>query len=143
MNEKSLSNGESAKSERIRRAVPRCALLPQTLLMTLPVIPAPATETTQDGTFIVRDDVAVVAQSAELIEVAARFVDDVQADAGFTLRRQVRYHGHDRHGGLEEVAPVAGLRADGNEDADERYGLEITGDGVRVWVLRRRACIAG
>ena len=133
MNEMSLSNGESAKSERIRRALPRCALLPQTLLMTLPVIPAPATETTPGGTFVVRDDVAVVAQSAELAEVAARFVDDVRADAGFTLAGTSGITVMIDTAGLEEVAPVAGLRADGNEDADERYGLEVAGDGVRVW----------
>ncbi|GAA0618794.1 family 20 glycosylhydrolase [Kribbella sandramycini] len=35
-------------------------------------------------------------------------------------------------GGLEGVPAAAGLRADG-VDVDERYGVEITADGVRVW----------
>jgi hexosaminidase len=106
--------------------------------MTLRVIPAPATETSQDGTFVVRVAAGVVAagvvaESAELIDLAARFVDDVQADTGFTLAAKAGITVALDATGLNEAAPASGVRADGNDNADERYGLEVTADGVRVW----------
>ena len=77
----------------------------------------------------------VAVQSAELAAVAAQFVEDVRArrrhlarvrsSPGITLLLD--------SAGLDDVAPASGLRADGNADADERYGLEITSEGVRVW----------
>lgn len=103
--------------------------------MNLPIIPAPATTTTDgDGSFVVGDAVGVVVQSPELAGLAARFVDDVQVDSGVVLSLEspgitVVIDA----AGLEEIAPTSGLRADGNADADERYGLEIGGEGVRVW----------
>ncbi|TCO34155.1 hexosaminidase [Kribbella steppae] len=104
--------------------------------MNLPVIPAPATATAHDGTLIVGAALGVVVQSADLAEVAARFVEDIQVDAGIALSPEsagitLLIDGD----GIDDIAPAAGLRADGQAitDADERYGLEITGEGVRVW----------
>ncbi|MEV0801602.1 family 20 glycosylhydrolase [Kribbella sp. NPDC050281] len=101
--------------------------------MNLPLIPAPATTATAGGTFAVGGTVGVVVQSPELAGPAARFIEDVRLDSDVVLSREAT-------GitvlidstGLDEVAPAAGLRAD-NASADERYGLEITGEGVRVW----------
>ncbi|WP_460665302.1 beta-N-acetylhexosaminidase [Kribbella swartbergensis] len=102
--------------------------------MNLPVIPAPATATAHDGTLLVGDALGIVVRSAELADLAARFAADVQLDAGIALSAgsagiTVLIDGD----GLDDVAPAAGLRADGQVTADERYGLEISGDGVRVW----------
>ena len=102
--------------------------------MTIPVIPAPATATAHDGTLNLTDALGVAVQSAELAAVAARFVEDVELDAGISLASEspgitVLIDS----AGLDDVAPASGLRADGNADADERYGLEITSEGVRVW----------
>jgi hexosaminidase len=102
--------------------------------MALPLIPAPATTTTPgDATFVVGDAVGVVVQSPELADVAARFVEDVHDDTSLTLSTDspgitVLIDGD----GIDAVAPAAGLRANG-EDVDERYGLEVSRDGVRVW----------
>ena len=102
--------------------------------MNLPLIPAPATTTTHDGTFVVTDGLGVVVQSPELAGLAERFVADVQVDAGIAL-----FPGSAGitvlidSDGIDGLAPAAGLRADGNASADERYGLEITSEGVRVW----------
>ena len=107
--------------------------------MNLPLIPAPATATTHDGTFIVTNGLAVVAQPAELADLAARFVEDVQLDAGVALTAAPDSAGLtlliDR-AGIDDIAPASGRRADGKAitgDADERYGLEVTSEGVRVW----------
>ena len=109
--------------------------------MTLPLIPAPATATTQDGTLVVGDTFGVVVQSAELADLAARFVEDVRLDAGIALSlAPVRDSTGGSHitllidrAGIDGTAPASGLRADRDENADERYGLEITNDAVRVW----------
>jgi hexosaminidase len=109
--------------------------------MSLPLIPAPVTTTTHDGTFVVNAGLAVVAQSAELADLAARFVKDVQLDAdiAFTVTSESAGPGITLligSDGIDEIAPASGLRADGKAitgDADERYGLEITSAGVRVW----------
>jgi hexosaminidase len=102
--------------------------------MTLPLIPAPTTVTTSDGTLTVADGFGVTAQATELSDLASRFIDDVRLDAGISLAP-------DSPGmtlllsrdGLDDLAPAAGLRADGNDAADERHGLQITPDGIRVW----------
>jgi hexosaminidase len=101
--------------------------------MSLPVIPAPATTTTHDGTYTMSSTTGVVVQSPELAGTAERFVDDVRRDSGLALSigspGVTVLLGDD---GLDSVPPVAGLRADGDE-VDERHGLEITTEGVRVW----------
>ncbi|WUJ71875.1 beta-N-acetylhexosaminidase [Kribbella soli] len=102
--------------------------------MNLPLIPAPATTTTHDGTFVVTDGLGVVVQSPELAGLAERFVADVRVDADIAL-----FPGSAGitvlidSDGIDGLAPAAGLRADGNASADERYGLEIASEGVRVW----------
>ncbi|MEV5964005.1 family 20 glycosylhydrolase [Kribbella sp. NPDC051952] len=101
--------------------------------MTVPVIPAPAVQTSQDATFVVRAEVGIEAVAAELLEIADRFVADVQGDVGFTLAGESGIAVSIDATGLDEVVVAAGVRADGDALADERYGLEVAGDGVRVW----------
>jgi hexosaminidase len=110
--------------------------------MNLPLIPAPATTTADDGTLILGETVAVVVQSAELADIAARFVEDVRIDAGIalTLAPEPVASPHITlridTAGIENIPPAAGLRADGKaptDDADERHGLEITRYGLHVW----------
>ncbi|MFE6030688.1 beta-N-acetylhexosaminidase [Streptomyces niveus] len=112
--------------------------------MNLPLIPAPATATTHDGTLLVGDDLGVVVRSAELTGIAERFVNDVRIDSGIALTLAPdRPSAAGPHialvidsSGVEAIAPASGLRADGKAitgDADERHGLEITEEGVRVW----------
>ncbi|TDW19488.1 beta-N-acetylhexosaminidase [Kribbella kalugense] len=102
--------------------------------MSLPLIPAPTTASTDDGTFAVTDALGV-SYPPELATIAVHFADDLEADSGITLTPGAigitLELGRD---GLDDVAPAAGLRADGREaDADERYGLEVTTDGIRIW----------
>ena len=102
--------------------------------MNLPLIPAPATATSSDGTLLVSGAVGVVVQAAELAAIAARFVADVHVDAGIalTLGSPGITLLIDRDG-IDDIPPASGLRADGQTAADERHGLEITAEGVRVW----------
>jgi hexosaminidase len=115
-------------------AKPPATTPPDWSLMNLPVIPAPATATAYDGALLVGEALGVVVQSPELADLAARFAADVELDAGIRLSTgsagiTVLIDGD----GLDDIGPAAGLRADGAAAADERYGLEISGDGVRVW----------
>ncbi len=104
--------------------------------MSFPVIPAPATATAHSETLVISDAFGVIVENAELAELAVRFVEDVQIDAGITLAPgSAGITLLIDSAGLDDVVPAAGLRADGKAiiDAGERYGLEITSEGVRVW----------
>ncbi|MDX3002994.1 family 20 glycosylhydrolase [Kribbella solani] len=98
--------------------------------MSLPVIPAPAQTTAADGTYTLTATTGIAVAAPDLAGPATRFIQDVALDtgleltgtAGITLAIEP----------VDEVDPVAGLRADG-ESVDERHGLEITGEGIRVW----------
>jgi hexosaminidase len=102
--------------------------------MSLPLIPAPATTTTHDGAYTLSSRSSVVARSPRLADLAGRFMKDVRRDSGLkpgtpaapgiTLLLA--------DDGLDEVPPAAGLRADGSA-VDERYGLEVAAEGIRVW----------
>ncbi|WP_433160966.1 beta-N-acetylhexosaminidase [Kribbella sp. CA-247076] len=101
--------------------------------MNLPVIPAPAVSATHTGTLTVGPGFGVAAHSPELTDLAARFVEDVRLDTGLALSPgSGGITVHLDADGLDDVVPAAGLRADG-QAVDERYGLEITGEGARVW----------
>jgi hexosaminidase len=96
----------------------------------LPVIPAPASSSTSDGSFAVGAGHGIAAPPAELAGIAERFVADLALDTGLTLTGDA---------GItlalepvDDVPPAAGVRADG-DGVDERHGLEITTDGIRVW----------
>jgi hexosaminidase len=117
--------------------------MPQNRRMSLPVIPAPTTTTTSDGTFTLSGESGVAVQSPELAGPAALFVSEVRLDTGLTLTPPViRDQAADSTAaaitvlladdGLDDVPSAAGLRADGDA-VDERYGLDITSEGVRVW----------
>jgi hexosaminidase len=102
--------------------------------MNLPLIPAPAATTTSAGTLVIGDGLGIVVPP-ELADLAARFADDVRIDSGIALSlgAPAGITALIDSAGIDDVAPASGLRADGNDLADERYGLEITGAGVRVW----------
>ncbi|MFD7156183.1 beta-N-acetylhexosaminidase [Kribbella sp. NPDC059898] len=93
------------------------------------MIPAPATTTPGEGTYTLTSTTGISAPP-ELAGPAARFVEAVQADTGLTLTGS--------SGIIIELAPVdgvppaTGLRADGAE-MDERYGVDVSAGGVRVW----------
>lgn len=109
--------------------------------MALPLIPAPARVTASAGSFELGSGLPVVVGSAELSATAQQFIDDVRVDTGVMLALAgtarttpaitVSLAGDD----LGAVAPAAGVRADGRSttDGDERHGLSIAADGVRVW----------
>jgi hexosaminidase len=97
--------------------------------MNLPLIPAPATATAFDETFVLTSASGVV-HSSELAGPVARFLEDVQLDAGLTLTGDSGIHVDLRS--VAGVPPAAGLRADGAA-LDERHGVEVTPEGVRVW----------
>ncbi|NUR95315.1 MAG: hypothetical protein HOV67_08665, partial [Kribbellaceae bacterium] len=98
--------------------------------MDLPVIPTPATLTVSDETFTLTSTSGITAPP-ELGAVAARFLEAVAADTGLALTGS--------SGITVELAPVdgvppaIGVRADGATEADERYGVEVSGGGARVW----------
>ncbi|HEY3559263.1 MAG TPA: family 20 glycosylhydrolase [Kribbella sp.] len=102
--------------------------------MTPPVIPLPMTTTTHDGAFSLGGGFGVVVEAAELAGVVGRFVEDVRLDCGLALSTQAApgITVALADDGLDEVPPAAGLRADGSA-VDERHGVEVTAEGVRVW----------
>ncbi|TCC17507.1 hypothetical protein E0H58_37740 [Kribbella speibonae] len=105
---------------------PGCPVLPQTR----PMIPAPALLTSADGTFTLTTSSGVTAPP-ELADPVARFVEDVELDGGLALTGSAGITVE--LAPVDDVPPAAGLRADGDEGADERYGLEVAATGVRVW----------
>ncbi|MCA0307774.1 MAG: beta-N-acetylhexosaminidase [Actinobacteria bacterium] len=110
--------------------------------MTLPIVPAPAhaTELT-DHVELGGDGLSVVACPRELFVTAQRFVDDVKLETGLALSLATAAPGAPAitvalaGDGLDAVAPAGGVRADGKSgtDGDERHGISITTDGLRVW----------
>ncbi|HEY4569139.1 MAG TPA: family 20 glycosylhydrolase [Kribbella sp.] len=98
--------------------------------MSLPLIPAPATTTSADGTFSLTTGSGLVVESPELAGTAARFVADVELDSGLTLTGDSGITV--LIDSVDDVVPVEGVRADG-ATVDERHGLKITTDGIRVW----------
>lgn len=100
------------------------------------LIPLPCTVELGADTFDLRDSDVVVAP-AELAELARVFIQDVLTDRGPELVVQnagpgaIRLEFGDL--GLQALPATAGTRADGREGADERYGLSVAADGIRVW----------
>lgn len=100
------------------------------------VIPAPIHVVRAGGTWQVGDG-ARIAGPVELAAVIARFVDDVRVDTGLRL---LPVGGADHvdvrvdwdAAGLDGLPASEGVRADGADDADERYGLEISEAGALV-----------
>ena len=102
----------------------------------VPVIPAPVHVVRAGGTWQVGDG-AVIDGPGDLAAVIARFVDDLRVDTGLhlvpagpgaTVDVRVEWDA----AGLDGLPAPYGVRADGAEDADERYGLEITPAGALV-----------
>lgn len=109
--------------------------------MFLPLVPAPVRVAAQDGSIEIGDGLGVAVDSPEITATVQRFIDDVRVDAGITLSPveqavaapviTVALASDD----LDTVAPAGGVRADGKTgaDSDERHGIAITADGIRVW----------
>ncbi|MCV2394864.1 beta-N-acetylhexosaminidase [Actinotalea sp. M2MS4P-6] len=128
--------------------------------MSLPVIPAVQTAGPGEGGFPLSGAGPLVVTDPALAPVVAVFLDDLHADTGLRLdvvvdatidATAVRTTAAtaDRAiagvpqitvelavDGLDAVATAAGLRADGRRDADERHGIDITPDHVRVWAAQ-------
>lgn len=119
--------------------------------MSLPIIPRPAQVEPGERGVVVEDGMPVVAGHAALSAVAKTFAHDLRADTGIALRVEADAAAPAVPGitltiaedGLEGVEPSAGLRADGLRVADERYGLEIGADGIRVWGSTAEAVFRG
>lgn len=111
--------------------------------MTLPLIPNPAATTTGDtDALAVRDGMAVVVPSPDLLPTVRRFIDDVRTDAGVALALSAEPVANPAitvaldTAHLDSIAPAGGLRADGASpigSADERHRITIDADGIRVW----------
>ncbi|GAA1158394.1 family 20 glycosylhydrolase [Kribbella jejuensis] len=97
--------------------------------MDLPVIPAPATLTVSDETFTLTATSGVTTPP-ELAGPVARFVEAVAADTGLVLTGSSGITVE--LAAVDGVPPSTGLRADGGQ-TDERYGVEVSAGGVRVW----------
>ncbi|RZT19693.1 hexosaminidase [Kribbella sp. VKM Ac-2569] len=93
------------------------------------MIPAPAQLTSTDGTFTLTASSGVAAPP-ELAGPVARFVEDLQLDCGLALAGDSGITVE--LGAVDDVPPAAGVRADGSP-VDERHGVEVTAEGVRIW----------
>ena len=104
--------------------------------MTIPVVPAPVVVEAREGVFRLAAGAVVAVEDAALAPVAELFVADVAADGGPALvvgpkgRAAVTLTFGDE--GLADAPAASGDRADGTF-TDERCGLEVTPDGIRVW----------
>lgn len=103
--------------------------------MDLLVTPAPAHAEAGDGVWLPHAGDQIVGPPV-LGPLLAVFVADLAADGG----PELAVGGADgvivtslSAEGLESLPGPAGVRADGASDADERYGLEVTTHGARVW----------
>ncbi|MFC9694168.1 family 20 glycosylhydrolase [Kribbella sp. NPDC056951] len=115
------------------------------------MIPSPTSAIPGEGTFSLAPDnpittgspqrTAITIGSPELTAVATQFLGDTRldsphlqlfsagassADAASAVRLTLS------SAGLDVVPAVAGVRADGVE-VDERYGLEVSPEGIHVW----------
>ena len=107
--------------------------------MSLPLIPAPAHAELREGSFDITS--GEIAAPQELAAVAKLFADEILAETGMSLTPAgpgtavpvvtLSLASDD----LERVALASGDRADGasRAEADERHGISITPEGVRVW----------
>ncbi|RZU66143.1 hexosaminidase [Microterricola gilva] len=106
--------------------------------MSVPVIPLIHTARRGASDFALTPAVPVVAP-AELEAVARRFVSDLATDSpidldvatdaplGVAIRLELAADG------LDALPATGGIRADGDSHADERHGLAIAENGIRVW----------
>ncbi|WP_157002718.1 beta-N-acetylhexosaminidase [Agromyces laixinhei] len=110
--------------------------------MTLSLVPAPARILAHEGSLEIGDGTHVVVESNELTATARRFIDDVRIDTGIALELASPSDSGTPvvlaldTAELDSVAAAGGVRADGRsvaDAADERHGISITPEGVRVW----------
>ncbi|MBS1908140.1 MAG: family 20 glycosylhydrolase [Actinobacteria bacterium] len=106
----------------------------------VPLIPAPARHVPDHGSLDIGDGTPVVA-SAELAAVAGLFIEDVRLDASIAFDLSSNVPSDEAPAitimlatdDLDTVPSAGGIRADGETDADERHGIRIDNDGIRVW----------
>ncbi|MET7276802.1 family 20 glycosylhydrolase [Kribbella sp. NPDC005582] len=122
------------------------------------MIPSPVSTTPGEGVFVLTAGTPLTPDSAltagtpltvgspELAPVAAQFATDLRLDSALALLLPAGASSADAVSsaasggihitfgadGLDDVPAVAGVRADGAE-VDERYGLEVSSTGIRVW----------
>ena len=115
--------------------------------MSVPLVPAPVHIAVGSGSFeLIPGGVAAPPQFAG---VAQLFADEVGKESGISLTVApsdsalpvvtVEFSSER----LDAVASASGNRADGNAGADERYGLAITTEGVRVWAATPEGVFRG
>ena len=115
--------------------------------MSIPLVPAPVHITVGSGSFKLTS--GEVGAPPQLAGVAQLFADEVGKESGISLTVApsdsalpvvtVEFSSE----GLDAVASASGNRADGNAGADERYGLAITTEGVRVWAATPEGVFRG
>ncbi|MFE5852360.1 beta-N-acetylhexosaminidase [Streptomyces sp. NPDC056500] len=106
--------------------------------MSIPVIPAVHRAAAHGSSRTVDSTTTVVAPTPELAELGKRFSDDLAQDAGITLAGvgdrpadvAITLALSDEQ--LAGLPTTSGVRADGAL-TDERHGIEIASDGIRVW----------
>ena len=94
----------------------------------VPVIPAPVRAEPLEGSWRICDG-SSVAGPPEVADIVRLFVDDVRADTGLELVVSTGVDSDIRveldASGLDDLPGAAGVRADGDAGADERYCLEV------------------
>ncbi|WP_220458718.1 family 20 glycosylhydrolase [Schaalia sp. JY-X169] len=115
--------------------------------MSVPLVPAPVHMAVGSGSFeLIPGGVAAPPQFAG---VAQLFADEVARESGISLTVASSDSASPvitvelSSEGLDAVARASGNRADGNAEADERYGLAITTEGVRVWAATPEGVFRG
>jgi hexosaminidase len=94
------------------------------------MIPAPASTTAGEGAFTLTPTTGITSPP-ELAGPVAHFLQALEQDTGLTLTGTTGITVE--LAPVDEVPPATGARADGASAADERYRLEVSATGVRVW----------
>jgi hexosaminidase len=105
---------------------------------TTPIIPAPLHAETQPGPALrLGPNATVAVATVDLADAAWIFIADVARDTGVALAlggpNNATVHIELATDSLAELPATVGLRAGAGEPDDERYGLAVTADSVRVW----------
>ena len=115
--------------------------------MSVPLVPAPVYVVVGSGSFELTSGEVVV--PPQLARIAQLFADEVARESGICLTVTSSDSASSvitvemSSEGLDAVASSSGNRADGSAEADERYGLVITTEGVRVWAATPEGVFRG
>ena len=115
--------------------------------MSIPLVPAPVHVVVGSGSFKLTS--GEVGAPPQLAGVAQLFADEVGKESEISLTVAPSDSASPvitvevSSEGLDAVASASGNRADGNAGADERYGLDIAPEGVRVWAATPEGVFRG